>query len=88
MKVDQKVKGELREIQNESAIKAEFIPLSEKEFIVKCKIIENNIVNFEIQTLASSREQAVKIVKNWEENTNEIYPKVIELLNKERKEEE
>ena len=88
MKVDQKVKGELREIQNESAIKAEFIPLSEKEFIVKCKIIENNIVNFEIQTLASSREQAVKIVKNWEENTNEIYPKVIELLNKEKEEEE
>ena len=88
MKVDQKVKGELREIQNESAIKAEFIPLSEREFIVKCKIIENNVVNFEIQTLASSREQAIKIVKNWEENTNEIYPKVIELLNKERKEED
>ena len=88
MKVDQEIKGELKEIQNESAIKAEFIPLSENLFIVKCKIIENNIVIFEIQTLANSREQAVKIVQNWEENTNEIYPKVIELLNRERKEEE
>lgn len=88
MKVDQEIKGELKEIQNESAIKAEFIPLSENQFIVKCKIIENNIVIFEIQTLANSREQAVKIVQNWEENTNEIYPKVIELLNRERKEEE
>ncbi len=38
--------------------------------------------------MASSRDQAVRIVKNWEENTKEIYPKVIELLNKERSEEE
>lgn len=86
-KVDKNIKGELREIQNESAVKAEFIPLSETEFIVKCKIIENNIIIFEIQTLATSREQAINIVKNWEENTKEIYPKVIQMLNEERKEE-
>lgn len=77
----------MQEIQNESAVKAEFIPLSETEFIVKCKIIENNIVIFEIQTLASSREQAIKISRNWENNTSKIYPKVIELLNTENKEE-
>ena len=88
MKVDTRLKGELKDIQNESAIKAEFIPLSESQFIVKCKIIENNVIIFEIQTLANSREQAIKIVGNWEENTNEIYPKVIELLNKEKEEEE
>jgi len=88
MKVDTRLKGELKDIQNESAIKAEFIPLSESQFIVKCKIIENNVTIFEVQTLASSREQAIKIVGNWEENTNEIYPKVIELLNKEKEEEE
>ncbi|MDE5830184.1 MAG: DUF4364 family protein [Clostridia bacterium] len=87
-KVDEHVKGELREIQNESAVKAEFIPLSESEFIVKCKIIENNVTVFEIQTLANSREQAVKIVRNWEERTGEIYPKVIEMLNQEIIEEE
>ena len=81
MKVDTRLKGELKELQNESAIKAEFIPLSEKQFIVKCKIIENNVTIFEVQTLASSREQAVKIVKNWEENTNEIYPKVKDIAN-------
>ena len=62
------IKGELNEIQNESAVRAEFIPLSETEFIVKCKIIENNIKIFEIETFASSREQAIRIVKNWEKN--------------------
>lgn len=88
MKVDTSIKGELREIREESGVKAEFIPLSEDEFIVKCKIIENNITTFEIQTLATSREQAMRIVKNWEENTKEIYPKVIQMLNEEKKYEE
>ena len=51
-------------------------------------MIENNVIIFEIQTLASSREQAIRIVQNWEGNTLEIYPKVIELLNKEKEEEQ
>lgn len=89
-RVDESVKGELREIKNESAVRAEFIPLSETEFIVKCKIIENSIVIFEIQTFATTREQAVRIVQNWEENSSMIYPKVIQMLNesRENKEEE
>lgn len=81
LKVDETIKGELREIQNESAVRAEFIPLSEKEFIVKCKIIENNVTNFEIKVVATSREQAVKIVQNWKENAASIYPEVLRMLN-------
>lgn len=82
LKVDKTVKGELKEIEDESTVRAEFIPLSETEFIVKCKIIENNVKIFEIQTFASSREQAVRIVQNWENGAGDIYPKVLELLNK------
>ena len=90
LKVDETVKGELREIRNESAIRAEFIPLSEKEFIVKCKVIENSVTVFEIQTFVASREQAIQIVQNWEENAAKIYPNVLQMLNEsnEKKEEE
>ena len=86
VKVDETVKGELREIRNESAIRAEFIPLSEKEFIVKCKIIENNVMIFEIQTFATSRQQAVNIVQNWEKNAKVIYPSVLQMLNQDLEE--
>lgn len=88
VKVDETVKGELREIKNESAVRAEFIPLSEKEFIVKCKIIENNVMIFEIQSFASSREQAINIVKNWEKNSATIYPNVLKMLNEKIEDEE
>lgn len=82
VKVDETIKGELREIKNESAVRAEFIPLSENEFIVKCKIIENNVMIFEIQSFATSRDQAINIVKNWEQNAATIYPSVLQMLNK------
>ncbi len=91
LKVDKTIKGELKEIRNEETVRAEFIPLSKKEFIVKCKLVENNNVTFEIQSFASSREQAVRIVQNWEQNANKIYPAVIQMLNEteeENKEEE
>ena len=83
LKVDENIKGEFTEIKNENSIRAEFIPLSEKQFIVKCKIIENNATIFEIQTCASSREQAINIVKNWEQNSGNIYPAVLNMLNEE-----
>ena len=86
LKVDTNIKGELKEIKDESAIKAEFIPISEKEFIVKCKILENNITTFEIQTLVSSREQATNIVKNWNENAGDIYLNVTKMLNEKSEE--
>lgn len=87
VKVDETVKGELREIRNESAVRAEFIPLSETEFIVKCKIIENNVMIFEIQSFATSRDQAINIVKNWEQNAATIYPQVLQMLNKKAEDE-
>ena len=68
-------------IADEEAVTAEYIPESETEYTVKCKIIENNKSIFEIKTFAGSNEQAKKIAKNWKENANNIYPKILNLLN-------
>ena len=74
LKVDQTIKGELETIEEEVSITSEFIPYSEKEFTVKCKVIENNKTIFEVSTFASSREQAKYISDNWKENAINIYP--------------
>ena len=58
----------------------EYTPLSEREFSVRCKIVENNITIFDLQAHAGSREQAKKIVDNWNNNATEIYPSILELL--------
>ena len=82
LKSDSVMQNELINIADEEAISAEYIPENEKDYTVKCKIVENNKTVFEIKTFAGSNEQAKKIADNWRKNAKEIYPKMIELLNK------
>lgn len=78
--VDSKFKDSLDSVKDKFSISAEYTPLSEKEFSVRCKIIENNSSIFDLQALAGSPEQAKTIVDNWNKNCIELYPKILELL--------
>lgn len=80
LEVDSKFKENLDTIKDKFSISAEYTPISEREFSVRCKIIENNTTIFDLQAHAGSREQAKKIVENWNTNATEIYPKLLELL--------
>ena len=82
LKADNLFQKELNSIAEERAVTAEYIPESEKDYTVKCKIIENNKTVFEVNVFAGSNEQAKQISDNWRNNAYEIYPKIIELLNK------
>ena len=75
-----KFKENLDTIKDKYAISAEYTPLTEREFSVRCKIVENNITIFDLQAHAGSGEQAKKIVENWSNKATEIYPKLLELL--------
>ena len=68
------------EIEDSLSISADFIPHSETDYSVKCKIVENNRTLFEITTFAGSREQAKKIADNWKENATKIYPDLLNTL--------
>lgn len=83
LKVDSQFKENLDYIKDKFSISAEYTPISEKEFTVRCKIIENNNTVFDLQAHAGSREQAKKIVENWNKKSTEIYPQILELLVKE-----
>ena len=80
LEVDSKFKQNLDNIKDKFSISAEYTPLSEREFSIRCKIVENNITIFDLQAHAGSREQAKKIVENWNNNSTELYPKLLQLL--------
>lgn len=80
LKADTVLKNELNNIVDESSIIAEYIPENENNFTVKCKIIENNTIVFEVKTFAGSRERAKAIADNWKNNANSIYPQIMNLL--------
>ncbi|MDO5555379.1 MAG: DUF4364 family protein [Clostridia bacterium] len=79
-RVDNNFKETLGKIQNELSISSDFIPHSEKEYSVKCKIVENNQILFELQVFAGSREQAKIISDNWNNNAEKLYPQILDIL--------
>ena len=81
-KVDQSLKSNLVDIEDKLSITSDFIPIDDNHFTVKCKVIEDNNIMFEVQTFAGSKEQAKNIVDNWNSNATEIYPKILEILTK------
>lgn len=81
-RVDNNFKEILGNIKNEVSITSDFIPHNENEYSVKCKIVENNQILFELQVFAGSREQAKAISDRWNNNAEELYPKILEILTK------
>ena len=80
LKADNIFKKEFPSIADETSIIAEFIPKSENDYTIKCKIIEKNETIFEVKTFAGSRDRAKKIVDNWNKNASKIYPKILDIL--------
>lgn len=80
LEVDSKFKENLDTIKDKYSISAEYSPISDKAFSVRCKIIENNSIIFDLQADAGSGEQAKRIVENWNSNATDLYPKILELL--------
>ena len=81
LKVDTSFENQLKETEEKESITAEYTPKSENDYIVTCKINENNNCIFEVSVFAGSREEAKKIVDNWKENAYRIYPEILNSLN-------
>ena len=64
LKADNVFKKEFSSIAEETSVIAEFIPRSENDYTIKCRVIEKNETIFEVKTFAGSRERAKKIVDN------------------------
>lgn len=80
LNIDAVFKQSLDSIKDKFSISAEYNHLSEKEFIVTCKIIEEHKDIFKLETFVGSKEQASKIVNNWNKNAVNIYPEILNLL--------
>lgn len=84
LNVDSKFKENFNKIKDKFAVFAEYSPITETDFSVKCKIVENNITIFNLEANVGSRENANRIVNNWNNNANEIYPKILSIITDEQ----
>lgn len=73
-----------RNIKDETYITADFIPESENEFIVSCKVREDNFSLIDLDILVGTRTDARMICDNWKKHSQSIYSEIIESLIKKR----
>lgn len=81
LKIDSQFKQSLDTIKDKFSISAQYNPISEKDYIVTCKIIENHTIVFKLETHVGSKEQASLLVNNWNKKASSIYPEILNLLN-------
>ena len=80
LKVDHNFDSELDHIEEEISVSAEYLPIAEDDYKIKCRVFENGEITFELKTFAGSSAQAKKIVNNWNTNATKIYPQILNLL--------
>lgn len=80
LKVDSSFKEQYNKIKDEFSVYARYTPITETNFTVNCKIIENSQTIFNLETVADSKEQAKQIVNNWNKNAEQIYPEILKIL--------
>lgn len=68
------------QILNDTQVKSDFIKVSDNEFIVSLKVIENQTNLIDLNLNVSSNKQAKLICDNWKNNASHLYADIIQLL--------
>ena len=82
LKVDSKFKASLDSIKDKNSAYAQYSQISPNNYIITFKIIENDEETFNMTIHSGSQALAKKMVDNWNNNTSDIYPLILELLSK------
>lgn len=67
-------------IRNETQVISKYKKVKEKEYIVSCKVMENDIALIDLTLNVVSSKQARQICRNWEASATIIYKNLIENL--------
>jgi predicted transcriptional regulator len=84
-RIDDTISVVRKNIRNETLITADYSCESENEFVVTCKVREDNFMLMEINVTVGSKIDARAICDNWKQHSQTIYSDIISTLTKNRK---
>jgi len=73
-----------KNIKNETLITADFIPERENEYIVNCKVHEDDFSLIDLSVMVGTRADARMICDNWKNHSQAIYSEIIDSLTRKR----
>jgi len=68
------------QLKNEVSMKADYYRVNSREFAVRCRILENEIPLIDLTVTLPSEEEAVRVVNNWSNKSQEVYAAVMQNL--------
>ena len=80
VKLDKSYENKKQEMIKETQVIGNYYKKSETEYIVNLKVVEKDIILFNLSVNVVSSKQAKLICKNWKDNPQIIYKKVVDLL--------
>ncbi len=83
-RIDDTVSDIRKNIRNETHISADYTPVSDREFVVECRVNEDSFTLMDLKITVGSRSDAIKICENWEKHSQSIYSEIIQSLIKQR----
>lgn len=82
--LDSQLGATKKDIRNETRITADYVPGKENEFIVDCKVDEEDFSLIQLKVTVGTKTDARSICENWKKHSQEIYAELIEIITRNR----
>lgn len=80
--LDSFIEKNWRKLKSELDIYAEYTPTKENEYVVHCKVTENQSTLIDLSLNVGSKKQAIELCSNWKENASTLYGEILDILSK------
>ena len=80
--LNQFIDNNWRKFKNELDIHAEYTPNKTNEYIVTCKVTENDSTLIDLNLIVGSKKQALEICNKWNCDATELYGEILQLFSK------
>jgi len=78
--IDEYINNKLEKIKKEQTITSDYTITESNNFIVNLKATEDNYIIIDLKISVASKKQAQELCKKWQDNSSEIYNKIIKSL--------
>ena len=78
--VEEAIEPFFREEAEKNSIRTELMPINPREFCAKCGVYDRNTPLLEMTVYAGSREDANNMMKRFNENAQDIYTKIMDIM--------
>ncbi len=80
--LNQFIDNNWRKFKSELDIHAEYTPNKTNEYIVTCKVTENDSTLIDLNLTVGSKKQAVEMCNKWRSEATELYGEILHLFSK------